>query len=90
MAEDSRWSEFRLGITTSTGLGALGAIGLGPTRTPMMYVAPKARRRGGSPRRNLAPLLAKAMQASADKYEPQVWAEVNALVDAQVAKANLL
>jgi hypothetical protein len=48
----------------------------------MVYVAPKRRRKGGSPRPNLAGLLMeKAMQPALDKHEGDVVNKVEDLID---------
>ena len=89
MPDSPRWAEFRLGVTTTSHFGALAAIGLGAAATPMIYIAPKARRRGGSPRGNLAPLLQNVMQSAADAHEEELWAGIEALINSSSAKAGL-
>lgn len=42
------------------------------TSTSLVYIAPKARRRGGSPRGNLAGLLMDAMQSAVDEHQEQI------------------
>lgn len=51
------------------------------------YVAPAARRRGGSPRPNLAPLLLRrALEPALEKEQPQVIARVEAALDALIVR----
>lgn len=69
-----RWGQFRIGISV---------------RNPMVYVAPKVRRRSGSPRPNLAGMLDKVMQESAEHHQEELVAGFEALVDASEAKAGL-
>lgn len=59
-----RWSQMRVGVTTS-----------------LVYVAPKARRRRGSPRPNLAGLLMnRAMQPALDEKAPEVVGLLDAMI----------
>lgn len=59
-----RWSQMRIGVTSS-----------------LVYVAPKARRRRGSPRPNLAPLLMdKALQPALDQSAPEIVAHMDAML----------
>jgi hypothetical protein len=59
--------------------------------TPVMaYIVPSARNRGGSPRPNLAGLLATAMQEAADKHGAEFLTRVDALIDATSAKNGFL
>ena len=45
-----------------------------------IYVAPKARRRGGSPRKNLAPMLEREMVAARDRNEAEVYAAIETVI----------
>lgn len=56
--------------------------------TSGVYVAPKSRRRGGSPRPNLAGLLLTSMQEAVDQNEAATLAKFDALVDASAAAAG--
>ena len=59
-----RWSRMRI--------GSRGAS--------LAYVAPRARRRGGSPRPNLAPLLKRQMNTALDDSREEVTAKIDAAV----------
>lgn len=60
-----RWSQMRLGVTSSVG-----------------YVAPKARRRGGSPRPKFAALLMnRAMIPALEQNEPQTIRRFEEMLD---------
>lgn len=52
----------------------------------ILYVAPKSHRRGGSPRKNLAPLLAVAMTEAAEAGEDEAFAAVEAVVEVDIAR----
>lgn len=71
-------------------LAVSGIRNIGPTWSQMrvgvtqslVYVAPKARRRRGSPRRNLAPLLMdRAMQPALDENQAEVVGRLELMVD---------
>jgi len=47
----------------------------------LVYVAPKARNRGGSPRPNLGPLLLHAMEDALDASEPEVLVGFEVMID---------
>jgi hypothetical protein len=56
-----------------------------------VYVAPTSRRRGGSPRRNLAGLLMDdAMQPALDRNQAEIVSKLDEVVNAWSAKAGLL
>lgn len=55
-----------------------------------VYVAPKRRRRGGSPRPNLGGLLLTVMEEAADAHRDEMWAKLNLLVDGAAARSGLL
>lgn len=55
-----------------------------------VYVAPKRRNRGGSPRRNMGGLLLKVMEEAADAHRDEAWAKLNLLVDAASARSGLI
>lgn len=62
-----------------------GRMRVGMT-TSVVYVAPKSRRHGGSPRPNLGGLLmTKAMQPAMDENKEAVVARLDALVEASAA-----
>jgi hypothetical protein len=64
-----RWSRMRV--------GSKGGM--------LAYVAPKARRRGGSPRPNLAPLLKRSMDEALDNSRGEVEQRIETAVDAVLA-----
>lgn len=54
-----------------------------------VFVVPKSRRRGGSPRPNLGPLLLdRAMQPALDENKAAVMARLDTLVDASAARSG--
>ena len=55
-----------------------------------VYVAPKRRNRGGSPRPNMGGLLLKVMEEAADAHRDEAWAKLNLLVDASAARSGLI
>jgi hypothetical protein len=55
-----------------------------------VYVAPKTRPHGGSPRPNLAGELMESMQGALDAKRDAVYAEVDAMVDASAARHGFL
>ena len=55
-----------------------------------VYVAPKSKRRRGSKRPNLAPLLAKSMQEAADRNQEKVLAAISEVIDVAAAKNGFL
>jgi hypothetical protein len=55
-----------------------------------VYVAPRFHRRSGSPRKNLAPLLAKAMEDALDDKKEEIEAAFSTLVDVSAAKHGFL
>lgn len=55
-----------------------------------IYIAPKQRRRGGSPRRNMGGLLLKVMEEAADAHRDEAWEKLNLLVDGAAARSGLL
>lgn len=55
-----------------------------------VYIAPKRRNRGGSPRRNMGGLLLKVMEESADAHRDEAWEKLNLLVDTSSARAGLI
>jgi hypothetical protein len=76
--------------TKAQGLAVSNIRNIGPTWERMrigviargVYLAPKSRRRGGSPRPNLAPLLLdKAMQPAVDGSEAMVVAALEVMLD---------
>lgn len=52
------------------------------------YVAPKSRRRGGSPRRNLAGLLDRAMQEAVDAKQDEVFRRLEEVVSTSASRAG--
>jgi len=66
-----RWSRMRIGSTGKM----------------LVYVAPRAKRRGGSPRPNLRGLLLnKSMNPALDESKPEVTARIQAAVDEAAAR----
>lgn len=55
-----------------------------------IYVAPRSHRRGGSPRKNLAPLLAVQMQDALEDKREEVVAAVTVVVDESAARNGFL
>lgn len=55
-----------------------------------MYVAPKRRRHGGTPRPNLAPLLWRAMQDAVDANQDVVYERISLLCDEAAAQSGML
>lgn len=55
-----------------------------------IYVAPRSRRRGGSPRKNLAGLLAAQMEAALKDKEEEVVAAVTVVIDVAAARNGFL
>ena len=55
-----------------------------------VYVAPKARNRGGSKRRNMGGLLLDVMGKAADGHRDEMWKKLELLVDASAARSGLL
>jgi hypothetical protein len=68
------WSYFRLGTSAAR---------------QSVFVAPKARRSGGSPRPNLGGLLLVVMQRALDAHQEEIGLELTAMIDAAEAKAGL-
>lgn len=59
--------------------------------TPKLaYVAPRARRRGGSPRPNLGGLLFTVMSTAADRHQDELFARLDELVTISAASSGLL
>ena len=53
-----------------------------------VYIAPKSKRRRGSRRPNLAPLLAKSMQQAADQNQEKVVKAISVAVDVAAARTG--
>jgi hypothetical protein len=72
--------QLALGNITNIG-GVWSRMRLGVTRS-YVYIAPRARSRGGSPRPNLGPLLLnQAMWPAAKQHEPEVVARLEGMLD---------
>lgn len=71
------WDLFRIGSTSKLG-------------AEMVYVAPKQRNRGGSPRSELSFPLAISMQDALDGNTEEIQEALSHLIDAAAAKSGLL
>lgn len=61
-------------------------VGIAPT---LVYVAPRARRSGGSPRPNLAPLLMeRAMRPAVDEHSDEVVEKLEVALDGAIRAAG--
>jgi hypothetical protein len=80
-AEPVRTEAESLGPTMISNLGPeWRRMKVGVT-TSLVYVAPKSRRHGGSPRKNLAPLLMKVMESALDAKTDEVAGKLEEAID---------
>ena len=77
------------GRILNMGTGRWSRMRLGSNRGMVVYVAPRARRRGGSPRPNLAPLLLdRAMIPALGQHRDEVQAKLALAVEAAAKTAG--